>query len=61
MPTYLVLKITFYAGIKIFNNLPPSVTIIMYDKAQFKAALRKHLHTHLFCSADELFMCKDDL
>ena len=31
-------KSTFYAGIKIFNTLPPSVTIIENDKAKFKAA-----------------------
>jgi len=29
----------FYAGIKIFNILPPSVTIHKKDKAKFKAAL----------------------
>ena len=33
-------KITFYAGIKVFNSLPPSVTILKNDKAKFKAALR---------------------
>jgi hypothetical protein len=39
MPTYLVLKKgTFYAGIKNFNTLPPSVTILENDKAKFKAA-----------------------
>jgi hypothetical protein len=36
---------------------PPRV----YDIAKFKAALRKHLNTHSFYSADEFFMCKDDL
>ena len=39
---------TFYAGIKIFNSLPPSVTILKNDKAKFKATLRKYLHTHSF-------------
>ena len=33
-----VQKSTFYAGIKIFNSLPPSVTILENDKAKFKAA-----------------------
>ena len=61
MPTYLILKkSTFYTGIKIFDSLPPSVTINT-DKAKFKAALRKYLHTQTFYSADGFFMCKDDL
>jgi hypothetical protein len=34
-------KSTFYAGIKICNNLPPDVTINKNGKAQVKAALRK--------------------
>jgi hypothetical protein len=47
-------KNTFCAGIKIFNSLPCSVTILKTDKAKFKAALSLY-------SVDELFMCKDDL
>ena len=36
----------FYAGIKIFNSLPPIVTILKNDKARFKAPLGKHyIHT----------------
>jgi hypothetical protein len=46
MPTYLVYKkSTFFTVIKMFNNLPPSVTILKKDKAKFKAALRKYIHT----------------
>jgi len=30
-------KSKFYAGIKIFNSLPPSMTIVENDKAKFKA------------------------
>jgi hypothetical protein len=37
-------KSTFYAGIKIFNRLPPRVTILKNDKAKFKAAVRNYLH-----------------
>ena len=46
-------KSTFYAGIKIFNSLLPSVTILKNDTTKFKAALRKYLHTYillLLCS-----------
>jgi len=39
-------KSTFYAGVKIFNSLPPSMTNLKNDMAKFKAALRKYLHTH---------------
>jgi len=38
-------KRTYYAGIKIVNSLPPSVTILKNDKAKFKAPLRK-IHTY---------------
>jgi len=42
MQTSCFQKSTFYAGIKIFNSLPPSVTILKNDKAKFKAAFRKY-------------------
>jgi hypothetical protein len=58
---YCFKKSTFYAGIKIFNGLPPSVTVLKNDKAKFKAALRKCLHTQLSYYVDEFFMCKGDL
>jgi hypothetical protein len=48
-------KSTFHAGIKIFNNLPHSLTILKNEKAKFKVALRKYLNTHPFSSADEFF------
>jgi len=43
----------------IFNTLPPSVTILKNDKAKFKDALEKYLHTHSFYIVDEFFMGKD--
>jgi len=61
IPTYLVFKSTFYAGTKIFNSVPPSVTIRKNDKAKFKTVLRKYIHTYSFYSVDEFFMCKDDI
>jgi hypothetical protein len=45
-------KGTFYAGIKIFNSLPPSVTNLKNDKAKFKTTLRKNLHTSSFYLVD---------
>ena len=54
-------KSTFYAGIKIFSSLPPSVTILKNDMAKFKAAFIKYLYTQPFYSVDEFCMCNDDL
>jgi len=54
-------KSIFDTGIKIFNSLPPSVAILKNDRAKFKAALRKYLHTHPFYAINEFFMSKDDL
>ena len=51
-------KSTFYAGIKIFNSLPSSLTILKNDKAKFKATLRKYLNTQFFSSVDEFPMCE---
>jgi hypothetical protein len=45
-------KRTFYADIKIFNSLAPSVTVFKNDKAKFKAVLRKYLHAHCFYCVD---------
>jgi hypothetical protein len=59
-PSYFQ-KGTFYTGIKLFNNLPPSVTILKNDKAKFRAALSKYLHRHCFYCVDGLLMGKDDL
>jgi hypothetical protein len=36
-------KIIFYAGIRIFNNLPCSVIIIVNEEAEFKVALKRPL------------------
>jgi len=51
MPIYLSFKkkkSTVYAGIKIFNKLSPSLTILKNDMAKFKTALRQYLHMHSF-------------
>ena len=58
MQTYLVSKkVHFYAGIKIFSSsLPPSETILEFNKAKFKAVFRKYLNTHCVHCVDEYFM-----
>jgi hypothetical protein len=53
MPTHFVVKKgTFYAGIKMCNFLPPSLTILKNDKVKFKATLRKYIQ----CTV--LFLCR---
>jgi hypothetical protein len=54
-------KNTIYAGIKIFNSWRPSLSKIKNDKAKFIEAIRKYLITHPFYSADELFICENDI
>jgi hypothetical protein len=49
-------KSTFYTGIKMFNSLPPSVTVLKKDEVKFEAASRKYLYTHYFYSVDEFFV-----
>ena len=49
-------KSTLYAGIKVFNSLPPSMTICKNYMTKFQAALRKYLNTHNFHSIDT-FLC----
>jgi hypothetical protein len=53
-------KSTLYAGIKIFNILTRSLTILKNEKAKFKIALEVLKYTFLLLCR-EFFMCKDDL
>jgi hypothetical protein len=46
---------TYYAGLKIFNNLPSSLKSLMNEEAQFKVAL-----THSFYSVDEFLLSIND-
>ena len=41
---------------KVLYSLQPSVTVPKNDKAKFKAALIKYLHTHSYYFANE-FLC----
>jgi hypothetical protein len=41
-------KITYYSGIKIFNNLPASLRILMNENAKFKIVLKQYLNTYSF-------------
>jgi hypothetical protein len=53
-------KNAYYAGIKIFNNLPSDLKSLMNDKAQFKIALKRYLNTHSLYSDDEFLLSKND-
>jgi hypothetical protein len=45
----------FYSGIKLFNNLPPSIKCLNHDIEMFKPALKEYLLSHPFCSVEEFF------
>ena len=44
-----------YSGIRIFNNLPQSITSLRNEKPQFKVALKIFLYAHSFYSVDGFF------
>jgi len=54
-----------YSGIRIFNNLPWSITSLKNEKPQFTVALKNFLYAHSFYSMDELLhvhmICITDL
>jgi len=50
-----------YSGIRIFNNLPRSITSLRNEKPRLKVALKKFLYAHSFYSVDEFFACTDDM
>ena len=50
-----------YSGIRIFNNLPRSITSLKNENTQFKVALKKFLYVHSFYSVDEFFACTNDI
>jgi len=54
-------KAASYSGIRIFNNLPQSITSLRNAKPQFKVALNIFLCAHSFYLVDELFACTDDM
>jgi hypothetical protein len=54
-------KGAYYADIKIFNSLPPSLKTISDKKEKFKVALKRYLNTHTFYSVEEFLQFKKDL
>jgi hypothetical protein len=51
-------KNAYYAGVKIFNNLPSNLRSAMNKKAQFKVALKRYLNTHSFYPVEEFLTFK---
>ena len=45
----------YYAGIKVFNNLPSYIKNLLQSKKQFKQALKEFLHFHSFYSLKEFY------
>jgi hypothetical protein len=49
-------KSVYYAGIKMFNSLPSSLTSLIHKKEQFKIAFKRYVITQSFYSVDEFVM-----
>jgi hypothetical protein len=49
-------KNKYYAGIKIFSNLPSDLKSLMDEKALIKIVLKWYLNTHSFYSVDEYLL-----
>jgi hypothetical protein len=45
----------YYAGIKIFSNLPNDAKKSSYNAKKFERVLRPFLTMHSFCSVEEVF------
>ena len=50
-----------YSGIRIFNNLPRSITSLKNENPQFKVDITIFLYAHSFYSVNEFFTCTDDM
>jgi hypothetical protein len=46
-------KGAYIAGIKVFNNLPPTIKMLVADMTSFKTALKRCLYHHSFYSMKE--------
>jgi hypothetical protein len=53
-------KGVYYAGIKIFNNLPAPIKDLSHDIKQFKIALKDFLYSHSFYTLDEYFNYREN-
>ena len=48
----------WYSGIKICNNLPPTIKQLSYDISKFKAALKRFIFTNSFYTLEEYYSRK---
>ena len=51
-------KGVWYSGIKIYNNLPPTLKQLSYDISKFKADLNRFLFTNSFYTLEEYYSWK---
>jgi hypothetical protein len=49
-------KTAYYAGLKIFSNLPSGLKSLMNENIRFKIALKRDLNTHSFYCVNEYFL-----
>jgi hypothetical protein len=52
-------KGVYYSGIKLFNNLPPTIKSLNHDIKKFKPALKEYLLSHSFYSIEEFTLAKN--
>jgi hypothetical protein len=52
-------KGVYYSGIKLFNNLPPSIQSLSHDITKFKPALKQYLLSHSSYSVEEFTLAKN--
>jgi hypothetical protein len=52
-------KGVYYSGIKLFNNLPPTIKSLNHDIKKFKPALKEYLLSHSFYSVEKFTSTKN--
>jgi hypothetical protein len=52
-------KGAYYTGIKLFNNLPPTIKSLNYDIKVFKPALKDYFFTHSFYSVEDFISAEN--
>jgi hypothetical protein len=52
-------KGVYYSGIKLFNNLPPTIKSLNQDIKKIKPALKEYLLSHSFYPTEEFTLAKN--
>jgi hypothetical protein len=52
---------TYIAGIRVFNQLPQSIKILVDNKKSFKVSLKRFLYHHSFYSMQEYYQLENKM